>query len=422
MKYRVSKLDSGLTVATASMPHMESVSVGLWVGVGGRHEPKALCGISHFIEHMLFKGTRNRSGAEISHAVEGIGGYLNAFTSEENTCYFAKASHEHFESVLDVLVDMYLNPLFAAADVEKERGVIKEELAMYLDQPQQRVQELLSATLWPDQPLGRSLTGTPRSLDAIRRRDIFDYKLRRYIAANTIVTAAGRCDHDQVVRVVERMLRRVGRGGALKFRPARNGATGPTLQLHKKETEQTHLAMGFHSCSRKSPRRFTLKLLSVVLGENMSSRLFQVIREKHGLAYSIHTSTSYFADAGGFIVSAGLDKKQLTKTLRLILAELRKIARKPPGESELRRAKDYAIGQMKLSLESTTNQMMWVGEHLLGYGEIHEPQDIIHQVEAVTAESISSEARDLFRTRDLNLAIVGPIEDRKSVESLLRIP
>jgi len=422
MNYLISRLENGVTVATAAMPHMESVTVGIWVGVGGRHEPESLCGISHFIEHMVFKGTRRRTAAEISQAVEGIGGYLNAFTSEENTCYFAKASHDHFDDVLDVLADMYVEPLFAAGDVEKERSVIKEELAMYLDQPQHHVQELLSATLWPNQPLGRSLTGTLQSLDAIRRQHIVEYKRRKYIARNTIIAAAGRCEHARVVASVERLLRAIRSGPAPRFQPARNGHSGPRITLHKRETEQTHLAMGFHSCSRVSPHRFKLKLLSVVLGENMSSRLFQVIRERHGLAYSVQTSTSYFADSGAFIVSAGLDRKQLSKTLRLVLSELGKIARKPPSESELRRAKDYAVGQMKLSLESTTNQMMWVGEHLLGYGEIHDPNDIIRQVEAVTAEDLSREARALFQERDLSFALVGPIEERKTVESLLRIP
>jgi predicted Zn-dependent peptidase len=422
MNYRVTPLDSGLTVATAAMPHMESVTLGLWIGVGGRFEPKSLCGISHFIEHMLFKGTRKRNAEQISQAVEGIGGYLNAFTSEENTCYFAKASHEHFETLLDVLVDMYLNPLFDGDDLDKERSVIKEELAMYLDQPQHHVQELLSSTLWPEQPLGRSLTGTPRTLDAISRRAIMRFKCRKYTAANTVVAAAGHCEHEPVVRAVRRQLRSIVRGPRPKFVPARNGQDGPRVALHKKKTEQTHLAMGFHSCSRLNPRRFKLKLLSVVLGENMSSRLFQVIRERHGLAYSVHSSTSYFADAGAFIISAGLDEKQLAKTIRLTRAELRKISERPPGREEFRRAKDYAIGQMKLSLESTTNQMMWVGEHLLGYGVIHDPEDVIRQVQAVTAGDVAREARALFQRRNLNLALVGPIEDRKSVERTLELP
>ncbi|MSR64332.1 MAG: insulinase family protein [Verrucomicrobiae bacterium] len=422
MNYLVSRLANGVTVATATMPQMESVSLGIWVGVGGRHEPAPICGISHFIEHMLFKGTKRRNSAEISQAVEGIGGYLNAFTSEESTCYFAKASADHFETVLDVLVDMFLNPLFSVTDIEKERGVIKEELAMYLDQPQHHVQELLSETLWPGQPLGRSLTGTTKSLDRIARKSILQYKGQRYVGRNTIVAAAGRCEHADVVRHVERMLGKLERGVTPRFVAARNDHRGPRLTLQKKETEQTHLAMGFHSCSRLSPRRFTLKLLSVVLGENMSSRLFQVIREKHGLAYSIHTSTSYYADAGAFLISAGLDRKQLPKLIRLVIAELARIAQRPPGESELRRAKDYAIGQMKLSLESTTNQMMWIGEHLLGYGEIHDPQQIIRQVETVTPEDLSREARDLFLNRNLNLALIGPIEDRKVVEPLLRLP
>lgn len=421
MNYQVSRLHNGLTIATAPMPHMNSVTVGLWVGVGGRYEPEPLCGISHFIEHMLFKGTRTRTSAEISQAVEGVGGYLNAFTSEENTCYFAKAGSEHFETMLDVLMDMYLNPRFQSGDVEKERSVIKEELAMYLDQPQQHVQEMLSATLWPDQPLGRSLTGTLKSLDRIQRTDILSYKRAKYIGANTILAVAGRCEHAEVVRSAERLASRIDRGAAPRFTPARNGQRGPRVSVQKKETEQTHLAMGFHSVSRKSPRRFALKLLSVILGENMSSRLFQVVREKHGLAYSIHTSTSYYSDAGAFLVSAGLDLKQLPRTMRLVTAELKKIAQKPPREPEMRRAKDYAIGQMKLSLESTTNQMMWVGEHLLGYGEIHEPDEIIRKVESVTAQDLAREAASLFLDPNLHLALIGPVEDRKSVEKLVRL-
>jgi predicted Zn-dependent peptidase len=192
MNYRVTQLSNGPTVASASMPHMESVTLGIWVGVGGRHEPTSLCGISHFIEHMLFKGTRRRSAAEISQAVEGIGGYLNAFTSEENTCYFAKASHEHFDDLLDVLVDMYRNPLFSSADIEKERLVIKEELAMYLDQPQHHVQEVLNTTLWPDQPLGRPITGTNRSLDAITRGPLVNYLRDHYVTGSTLVVDGGR--------------------------------------------------------------------------------------------------------------------------------------------------------------------------------------------------------------------------------------
>src|SRR2546426_121800 len=198
--YQVSQLKDGLTVATAEMPHMASVSLGLWVGVGGRHEPKELNGVSHFIEHMLFKGTRKRSAKEISQDVEGIGGYLNAFTSEENTCFYSKARHDRFDELLDVLIDMFLNSRFEGGEIDKERDVIKEELAMYLDQPHHQVQELLNETLWPDHPLGRSLTGTKTTLDAMGRRQLLNYQDENYVTVTTLVVAAGNLQHNRGLR------------------------------------------------------------------------------------------------------------------------------------------------------------------------------------------------------------------------------
>src|SRR5689334_16683928 len=202
--YQVARIQNGLTVATAEMPHMASVSLGVWVGVGGRYEPVELNGVSHFIEHMLFKGTRKRSAKEISQAVEGIGGYLNAFTSEENTCFYSKARHDRFDELLEVLMDMFLNSVFDNSEIDKERDVIKEELAMYLDQPHQHVQELLNETLWPDHPLGRSLTGTEKSIDSIDRAKLLAYRRTNYVAPTTIVTAAGNLSHDKIVRAVAR--------------------------------------------------------------------------------------------------------------------------------------------------------------------------------------------------------------------------
>src|SRR3954467_12931225 len=199
-KYTLSKLPNGLTVATVSLPHMSSVSIGLWVGVGGRYEPAALSGASHFIEHMLFKGTRKRTAAQISQSVEGLGGYLNAFTSEEATCFFSKARHDRFEELLEVLVDMFLNSKFDRTELDKERNVIKEELAMYLDQPQQHVHELLNETLWPGQPLGRSLTGTDETLDGMRRDDLVGYKAKNYVTETTVLAVAGNIDHETVIK------------------------------------------------------------------------------------------------------------------------------------------------------------------------------------------------------------------------------
>src|SRR5580765_3328267 len=202
--YQVSRLKNGLTVATAEMPHMASVSVGLWVGVGGRYEPAPLNGVSHFIEHLLFKGTRKRSAKEISRAVESIGGYLNAFTGEESTCFYSKGLHARLEELLEVLLDMFLNSTFARGEIDKERGVIKEELAMYLDQPQHYVQELLNEILWPEHPLGRSLTGTEKSLDALGRRQLVGYQRENYVAASTLLSVAGNLRHEKVVKAISR--------------------------------------------------------------------------------------------------------------------------------------------------------------------------------------------------------------------------
>ncbi|MBM3859481.1 MAG: insulinase family protein [Verrucomicrobia bacterium] len=417
--YNVTTLPNGLRVATAEMPCMESVALGLWIGVGGRCENKQQSGISHFIEHLLFKGTRRRSARQISQTVEGIGGYLNAFTGEEHTCYYAKASHRHFATLLDVLADMYSHPRFAAADIRKERGVIKEELLMYRDQPDHHAQELLTDTLWPNQPLGRPLTGSVESLDAIHRAGVLAFKNRNYTAANTVVAVAGHCQHDFVVERVGRALSSHPHGQRMRWTDAQDDQRAPRLRFLSKNVEQTHLALGIRGFSRHDDRRFAAKLLSVILGENMSSRLFQVIREQHGLAYSIQSAGSYFSDTGAFLVSAGLDTKRLPRALTLILRELKKTTQEPPGVAELKRAKDYAIGQMRLGLESTSNQMLWIGEHLMAYGFIPAPDEIERRLETVTAADVKAVASALFRNRGLNVALITPRKDEAVVRDLL---
>src|ERR1039458_2901130 len=268
--YRVTQLQNGLTVATAEMPQMVSVSVGLWVGVGSRYEPAPLNGVCHFIEHLLFKGTKKRSAKEISQAVEGFGGYLNAFTSEESTCFHARACHDRFDELLDVLLDMLLDSRFDPAEIGKEREVIKEEMAMYLDEPQHHVQELLNATLWPDQPLGRPITGTEKTLDAMTRTHLLGYLRDNYVPANTLIVAAGRLKHRQVVRAVTRYARRFGIAEAPRFTPACREQRAPQICLFTKKTEQTQIALGVHTCSRQDERRYALRLLNTILGENMS--------------------------------------------------------------------------------------------------------------------------------------------------------
>lgn len=417
--YHVTTLPNGLRVATAEMPRMASVSLGLWVGIGSRYEPKPLNGACHFIEHMLFKGTKRRSARQISEEVEGIGGYLNAFTSEENTCFHARVHHDHFTVVLDVLMDMFLNSRFAVADIVKERDVIKEEIAMYRDQPAQHVQEVLNAITWQNHPLGRSITGTNRSLDSIHRKQLTQFFRGNYLAANTVLVAAGNIRHAAAVKAVTRFTKLFPPGRVAPFAPAPTDQCEPRLKLITQNTEQAQLAVGIRTCSRHDPRRFALRLLNAILGENMSSRLFQLIREDLGLAYNIYTTPSFYGDAGDFVISAGLDTDNVPRTVELIRRELQRCTKRLPTAAELRRARDFAIGQFDLSLESTENQMNFVGEQMLGYGRITPPSQTKKRLAAVTAAEIRAVAADFFRPERMNLALVSPLKDGAELSKLL---
>jgi predicted Zn-dependent peptidase len=417
--YKVTLLENGLTVATAEMPHMASVSVGIWVGVGGRHEPAPLNGVSHFIEHLLFKGTKKRSAREISQAVEGIGGYLNAFTSEEQTCFYARARQADFALLLEVLTDMFLGSTFESVEIDKEREVIKEELAMYIDQPQQYVQELLNATLWPDQPLGRSITGTEKTLDAIRRPQLLEYQKSKYVTGASLIAVAGRITHAEAVRAVKKYSRRFVPGHRPGYISATSAQTKPAICLCTRDTEQTQIALGVRGCSRHDERHFAVRVLNVVLGENMSSRLFQTVREDHGLAYSIASSASFFDDAGDIVISAGLDLDKVEKTLKIILHEMKRLTDELVPAAELRRARDYLIGQLDLSLEGSENQMMWAGEQWLGYGKIYPPDEVKKRLSEVPAGKIRAAAREFFRPNRLSLAVISPLKTAGSLEKLL---
>jgi predicted Zn-dependent peptidase len=417
--YKVSQHESGITIATAEMPHMSSVALGIWVGVGGRYEPAPICGVSHFIEHMLFKGTRRRNARQISQDVEGIGGYLNAFTTEESTCFYAKAAHDQLEHVWDVLADMFLNSTFDAMELEKERNVIKEELAMYLDQPHHQVQELLNETTWPDQPLGRALTGTEKSLESLKRADLLGFKQKNYVTRNTLVTFAGSIQHRDAVKVVSRFASKMRAAHRPVFIPADAKQEAPRLRFHRKATEQTQLALGIRTCSRHDDRRFALRLLNVMLGENMSSRLFQVVREDNGLAYSICSSLGFFDDVGTLNVSAGVETEKLEKALKLIIGELAIFTQQLPSRIELRRARDYIFGQLDLNLENTENQMTWLGEQYLGYGKVISPEEVKSRIAEVTPSEIRSVARDFFRPERLNLAVVSPLRNLRATQPIL---
>lgn len=420
--HRVTRLENGLTVATAAMPHMASVSVGVWVAAGGRHEPARLNGVAHFIEHMLFKGTRRRSAQRISQDVEGIGGYLNAFTSEDHTCFYSKALHDRLDDLLDVLFDMLLHSRFTPPDIRRERAVIREEVAMYLDQPQQHVQELFNESMWPGHALGRPLTGTLASIRRIGRPEMLAFLGSCYAAPAVVVAAAGALDHRDVVEAARRLSRRMPVAPRARSDSPQGSLSGPVVRLHRKATEQSQIALGFRACSRLDPRRFAVRLLNIVLGENMSSRLFQIVREDRGLAYSIYSTPSFWEDVGDLVVSVGLDAAKIEPVLRLVTRELRRLADRPVTAAELRRARDYSVGQIDLSLENTEHHMMWLGEQTITTGQPCPVDRLKRDLQQVTAADIQSAARDFLRLDRCVLAAISPIRSDRPLRRGLGLP
>jgi predicted Zn-dependent peptidase len=411
--HRISVLNSGLRVITCEMPHMESVAVGVWVGVGGRYEKKAHNGISHFLEHMLFKGTRRRSAKQISQAIENVGGSVNGFTGEEYTCYMIKVLHRHLLLGLDVLLDMYLHPAIREQDVEKEKRVVREEINMYLDTPQHLVIDLFNKALWSDHPLGRPLIGTHETIATFEADELKNYQKRNYNLANTVIAVSGRVRHEEVVRLLNELLPRSGVSYIPRYLAAKIERGRSRLIVHRKATEQTHLCVGTEGYKRDHPDRYALHLLSIALGENMSSRLFQQIREKHGLAYAIHSTVIRYRDTGAFAVYAGVEHKKFIKALVMILREMKKIREKMLKKAELARAREYCISQLAMGLEKTTQSMARLGENLLCSGRVLTKEQILSNLRKVHLEDIQRVACDLFDDRKLKLAVVGPLPEKE---------
>jgi predicted Zn-dependent peptidase len=308
-------------------------------------------------------------------------------------------------------------------DIDKERGVILEEIMMYRDQPHHLVQDYLGELMWTNHPVGRPLIGTPDNITRMTRDELLDFKSRKYTTANTLVAFAGQVDHQACVAQAERMMSDFKSRKGPSCKAVDDQVQQRPVHLHRKEVEQTHLAMGFRVFGRHDRRRMTLKLLSVMLGENMSSRLFQVVREKHGLAYSVHSGIHLFTETGGLIISAGLDRAKTAKAMQLIVDELLRLMEKPVSASELQRAKDYAMGQMEIGLESTINQMMWVGENTLSYQRVVQPEELIQQIRAITTAEIQELAQTIFKPNRCSAALVAPMDipvNEDQISAMLR--
>ncbi|HEY92778.1 MAG TPA: insulinase family protein [Dehalococcoidia bacterium] len=419
--YQKTTLDNGLRIITATMPHTRSVSICIFIGVGSRYETEAQAGISHFIEHLLFKGTLKRpTSREISETIEGVGGILNGGTDKELTVYWCKVAQSHFPLALDVLVDMLVHSKFDPQDIERERQVIIEEIHMSKDSPIQRVDMLIDELLWYNHPLGRDIAGSKESVAAITRDMMLDYRAGQYTPDNAVITIAGDIQHQEVVTTVSQALgnwdnRRSG-FGYLAYEEQQTRR----LLIETRDTEQTHLCLALPGLSLHHPKRFTLNLLNVILGEGMSSRLFTEIRDKLGLAYSIYSYVSHFLDSGSATVYAGVEPKNLPATITAILEQLSRLKEVIP-ESELSKAKELSKGRMLLRMEDSRTVASWMGGQEILTGRILSVDQVTSIIDAITAEELKQLAQELLVGSRLRLAVVGPVTNHELLETLLKL-
>ncbi len=403
------------------MPHTRSVSVCIYLGVGARYETEIEAGISHFIEHIMFRGTERRPfSKDISAAIEGVGGILNGGTDKEITVYWCKVAQPHFEIALDVLVDMILNSRFDKNDIEKERRVIIEEIGMSMDTPQQLVGMLIDEILWPNHPLGRDVAGTRESVSTITRTQMLDYIATEYSPSTTVVSIAGNIEQKATVKIVNKLL-----GGWQSKKKNRIfipyiEKENPGLALECKETEQTHLCLALPGVSLTDPRRFTLDLLNVILGEGMSSRLFLEVRDKLGLVYNINSYLDHFQDSGALTIYAGVDPKNLETGVRAILRQLA-LLKEPVDQAELTKAKELSKGRLLLRMEDSRSVAGWMGGQEVLSGYVMSVEEVVAKIEVITAADMAQIAREMLVSERLRLSVVGPVKEDGKLLGLLKI-
>jgi predicted Zn-dependent peptidase len=401
-------LSSGLRIVTEAMPAVRSASVGVWVPVGSRDETPAVAGASHFLEHLLFKGTTTRSALDIATVMDAVGGELNAFTEKEHTCFYATVLDRDLPTAIEIVTDVVLNATVAAHDVDVERSVVLEEIAMRDDDPADLVHDVFATALFGDTALGRPILGTVASVSGLRRAQVADYYRRRYHVPDMVISVAGNVEHGTVVTLVRRAL---VRSGLVDGRPPRRTpaprATAARATVVGEDTEQANVVLGTRGTSRFDDRRFTAGVLSAALGGGMSSRLFQRIREERGLAYSVYTFTASYTDAGQFGVYAGCQPGKTDEVLALIQAELAAVAASGLTEAEVQRGKGQMCGGVVLGLEDSGSRMSRIGKSELIYGDILGVDEVIARIDAVSTSDVADLAEDLLH-RPRSLAVVGP--------------
>lgn len=415
-------LDNGLRILTTRMPHTRSVGIGIFAGVGSRYEREHERGISHFIEHMMFKGTERRPTAQqIAEAIEGLGGVMNASTDNEATIYWAKVAHHHLPVALDVLLDIFQHSKFDPEEVEKERQVILQEINRMMDMPEAWVHVLIAELIWPDHPVGWDTAGTKESVTNITRQDMLDYIARTYTPHNTVISLAGNLEHD---RVVERLAAYLGNWSEKpppSFLPVSDAPAGPRLKIEFRKTEQAHLCIGLRGLPISDPDRFKLRILNVILGEGMSSRLFLEIREKRGLAYSVGSYTSYLRDTGAMVLYAGVPPQKAVDVVSAMVEQLALLRAKEVSEAELSKAKEFTKGRILLRMEDTFANAEWVGHQEVLDQEVLTVDQVIAKIDAVTVNDVQQVAQRIFATEKLNLAVVGPFKQERPFQASLKL-
>ena len=422
INYSKTVLKNGLRVIVAPIPGNPTVTVSVAVEAGSKYENKKNNGISHFLEHMCFKGTTKRPKAlMISSELDAIGANYNAFTSHEHTGYYAKADKKHFSKILDIVSDMYLNPTFEESEITKEKGVIVEEINMYADRPEAIVGDNFMQLLYGDTPAGWNIAGTKENVTSFNRQDFIEYRKNNYVPQATIVTVAGDVDEKTVIAEVEKAFGGMPEGEkATKLKVVEN-QNKPEMIIGKKETDQTHLILGVRAFDFYDKRKTTLGVLKTILGGGMSSRIWNYMRNDLGIAYYVHVSYDGYTDHGNFTVSAGVDSKRIPVAIEAILNELRKIKNELVSEEELQRAKEGRIARMNMSLETSDDITSFFGSQEVDRLEIKTPEQIEAEIRAVTAEDIKKLTEELFVTEKLNLSIVGKIDNGGELEKLLKI-
>jgi predicted Zn-dependent peptidase len=408
-------LPNGLRILTESIPATRSVSIGVWVGIGSRDETPVLSGVSHFLEHLLFKGTKTRSALDISAQIEAVGGETNAFTAKEYTCYYARVLDADLPLAVEVMCDLVTDSVLAEADVETERGVILEEIAMHDDEPGDEVHDIFTEAVYGNHPLGRQISGTVETISALTRRQINTFYRKRYTPNTMVIAAAGNLDHNKVVKAVRAAFDRAGLDAAAEPAPRRARSTRLTMRagqvvVRNKDTEQAHVVLGCAGYPRQNDRRFALGALNNVLGGGMSSRLFQQIREQRGLAYSVYSYTSQYADTGLFAVYAGCAPGKVDEVLAITRDELARAAADGVTDAEVERGKGMLKGAVVLGLEDTGSRMSRLGKGELLYDELLSVDDVLRRIDAVTPEAVREVATELL-VRPTSLAVIGPFDD-----------